>query len=282
MHKRQTMRARALVLAVVSASLGLAAQGAFAQAQAYTNQPVDLFAGPSGDYPVVAQLGPSQPVTVMGCVSDYSWCDVALPDMRGWVYADYLNYPYDGSYVPIEGYGAAIGLPIVTFTLGAYWDSFYRDRPWYNDRARWAHVPPPGRGERPPGMRGEPGPQGGHFAPPPGARGFAPEGNRPRPPEYGGAPRENARPPMNEAPREGAPAMERPAERPAAPQYGRPAAPPAGAYAHPPMGGPRPEVARPEAPRPEAPHPGAGGRPGGAPQGHPPAERGGHENRPQN
>lgn len=172
MHKRDSMRARALAVAAASACFGLAAPGAFAQAQAYTSEPVDLYAGPSGDYPVVTELGPNVPVTVMGCVSDYSWCDVALPDLRGWIYGAYLAYPYQGGYVPVEGYGAAIGLPIVTFSLGAYWGSFYRDRPWYGDRERWAHGPGPGYGGRPSGpppMHGGLPPGAGHPSPAYGA-----------------------------------------------------------------------------------------------------------------
>ena len=59
---------------------------AFAQQQAYTNSPVNMCAGPAEDYPAVAQLPGGVPVTVMGCVSDYSWCDVVVPNLRGWVY----------------------------------------------------------------------------------------------------------------------------------------------------------------------------------------------------
>ncbi|MBN3858242.1 SH3 domain-containing protein, partial [Paraburkholderia sp. Ac-20340] len=158
----------AVTAVFLAAGLSLGSAEAYAQSQAYTSEPVDLYAGPSGDYPVVTELGPNVPVTVMGCVSDYSWCDVAMPGMRGWVYAGYLTYPYQGGYVPLEGYGAAIGLPIVTFSIGAYWGSFYRDRSWYGDRERWSHVPPPGYGGHPsgppPGPRG--GPQGGQGRPP--------------------------------------------------------------------------------------------------------------------
>ncbi|MGF6238946.1 uncharacterized protein YraI [Paraburkholderia sp. GAS38] len=173
---------------------------AFAQTQAYTNSPVNLYAGPADDYPAVSQLPGGVPVTVMGCVSGYTWCDVALPDLRGWVYAGNLSYPYQGNNVPILNYGTVIGLPVVTFSIGAYWGSYYRGRPWYNNQEHWAHhpPPPPGRGGPPPGHGGPPpehgGPPPGHGGPPPGVGGPPPGGGRPpeeraaQPPGRGGPP----------------------------------------------------------------------------------------------
>ncbi|MFM0095152.1 SH3 domain-containing protein [Paraburkholderia nemoris] len=116
---------------------------AFAQSPAYTNQPVYVYAGPSGEYPVVAQVPPSAQLTVYGCVSDYSWCDVEAPGLRGWVYGEYLDYPYQGTEVPIMTYGLQIGLPVVAFSFGPYWDHYYRGQPWYHDRDRWVNHPPP-------------------------------------------------------------------------------------------------------------------------------------------
>lgn len=105
--------------------------------EAYTTKAINLRAGPDRSYPLVAQLGPGTPVTVAGCESDYRWCDVIYGDVRGWVYAKSLQYAYENRQVPIYGYGAAIGLPIVTFSLFSYWDSYYRGRPFYRDRPRW-------------------------------------------------------------------------------------------------------------------------------------------------
>jgi uncharacterized protein YraI len=176
---------------------------AFAQAQAYTNSPVNLYAGPADDYPAVSQLPGGVPVTVMGCVSGYTWCDVELPDLRGWVYAGNLSYPYQGSNVPILNYGTVIGLPVVTFSIGAYWGSYYRGRPWYNDQARWAHHappppgPPPGHGGPPPGNGGPPP---GHGGPPAGA-GNPPPAHVAQPPVHGGPPPVHGAPP----PERGAP-----------------------------------------------------------------------------
>lgn len=237
----------------LAAGLSLSATGALAQSEAYTSEPVDLYAGPSGEYPVVTELGPNVPVTVMGCVSDYSWCDVAMPGLRGWVYAAYLTYPYQGDYVPLAGYGAAIGLPVVAFSIGAYWGSFYRDRPWYGQRDHWAHVPSPGYGGHPPG-------------PPPGVRG-GPQGGPGRPPgpQGYGAPPPQGRPPMNGGERVEAP-------RPPANVGG----PPPGAVNQP--RAPQPQqsyMGRPEAPTYNHAPPQqmqGGGRPAGA--GAPPAEHG--------
>lgn len=117
---------------------------AAAAQQAFTRISVNLRAGPSADYPVVAVLGGGQPLDVMGCTGGYSWCDVVLPDgLRGWVFSQGLDYAYEQQRVPLASYGALIGVPIVTFTLGSYWSSYYRDRPWYGDRRWWGSRPPP-------------------------------------------------------------------------------------------------------------------------------------------
>lgn len=219
-----------LATACVAAGLAFAASGVHAQTQAYTSEPVDLFAGPSDAYPVVSELGPNVPVTVMGCVDDYSWCDVALPGLRGWIYGAYLSYPYQGAYVPLTGYGAVIGLPIVTFAVGAYWGSFYRDRPWYGDRDRWAHEPQPGRGRPPEPQRYHGGPPGGEGRPPPvGARppvngGLPPGAGRPPEPAHmpgNEAPPVHGRPPVNGGPPVAAPRPPAEMQRPSG-EGGRP------------------------------------------------------------
>ena len=119
------------------------ASASVAQAQqiAYTIKPVNLRAGPGRDYPQVAVLPANYPVTVMGCVSGYLWCDVVADQQRGWVYAVNIRYPYQNSYVPVPNYGAVLGIAIIGFTLDDYWGHYYRNRPWYPERQRWAHRP---------------------------------------------------------------------------------------------------------------------------------------------
>ncbi|CAD6554974.1 hypothetical protein LMG27952_05726 [Paraburkholderia hiiakae] len=197
-----------VVLAAL-AGIFVASPPARAQSQAFTNQTVNIYAGPAADFPVVAQIPGGVAVTVWGCVAGFSWCDIGFPGLRGWVYGTFISYPWQGQRVPVMSYGPQIGLPIVPFSLGTYWGLHYRDRPWYSNQSRWAHhpgprpVPPvrprPPSGARPPGHGGgnrPPGYGGGHRPPtnnaghgnrPPGV---GPGNNHARPPGQG-----NARPP---------------------------------------------------------------------------------------
>lgn len=185
------------------AALVLAVPLAASAQEAYTRGSPTLFAGPSADYPAVARLAPGQSLSVVGCTEGYGWCDVVLPDgLRGWVAANRLEYDYAGDTLPMATYGAAIGVPIVGFTLGNYWSNYYRDRPWYREPRWWGNRPPPppmpgwrppppppiGWAPRPPapGWNGPPPPRPGWSGPPP-----RPEWNGPPP---------HARPDWNNAP----------------------------------------------------------------------------------
>jgi len=136
----------------------VAASGAAHAQDAFTARPVNVRAGPDRSYPVVAQLPPGAGVQVEGCLDDWSWCDVAFDDTRGWAYAPGLSYVYQGERVALYTYAPSLAIPVVTFDLGAYWDAHYRGRPFYRDRDHWVsrhieHMRPPGpppRREPPP------------------------------------------------------------------------------------------------------------------------------------
>jgi uncharacterized protein YraI len=114
---------------------------AYSQQLAYTSKEVSLRAGPSRDYPVVATLGAGTTMTIFGCLEDYRWCDVVVGRSRGWVYSGNIVYPYLGRNVPVMSYGPAIGLGIVSFSIGNYWDNYYTDYPWYSQRLNWGSRP---------------------------------------------------------------------------------------------------------------------------------------------
>ena len=119
----------------------LAAASAFA-GEGYLVANVTLRAGPDSSYPSVVGLRAGTPVGIEGCVDGWSWCDVTTGADRGWVSANYLQEEYQGRRVLVPQYGVQIGIPVVTFVFGNYWDSYYRDRSWYGNREHWSHVHP--------------------------------------------------------------------------------------------------------------------------------------------
>lgn len=225
-------------------SLALAGPTAALGADGVVISTVDLYAGPDMDYPAVAELPAGTPVDVQGCLEGWTWCDVIAAGTRGWVAGTFVQYTYQSQPVIVADYGARIGIPIVAFSIGVYWDNYYRNRPFYRNRDYWygrpiAPRPPP----RAPGWRpgDHPGPFPGHRPPPPA-------GYRPPP----GRPPENRPPPSNHRPP--------PGNRPAPPVH------------QPAPGGNRPPPSHGN----DRPPPDAGGRPPG--QEHHPPPGGSHGN----
>jgi uncharacterized protein YraI len=135
----------------IAAAMPLAA----AAEEAFTTNAVDVFAGPSSEYPPIGQLPPNARVELFGCLSDWSWCDVGFAGDRGWIYAGDLVVPYRGSRVTVVEYGPRIHLHIVSFSLNTYWGAHYRSRPFYRERTQWVsrvHIEP-SHGGRPPSGR---------------------------------------------------------------------------------------------------------------------------------
>lgn len=140
------MRNQLKALCLLSAALVAVPSVAWSQQLAYASQTVNMRAGPSRDYPIVATLGSGTPMTIYGCLQDYKWCDVVVGSSRGWVYSGSIVYPYLGRNVPVMSYGPTVGLGIVTFSIGNYWDNYYTDYPWYPQRQNWASRPWAGYG----------------------------------------------------------------------------------------------------------------------------------------
>jgi uncharacterized protein YraI len=202
------------ILAVATLALPIAA---WAQV-AYTTQAINMRAGPDRAYPQVAWLPSGVAVNVVGCVDGYRWCDVAAGPNRGWVYARFISYPYQNQPVPIITGGAILGLPLITFSIGPYWDNYYRGRPWYGNRSYWYSRPtpyyrPPPQYYRPPPPRPpvyiQPSPRPPAYLPPT----HRPPGYVPPPsgrPPGGGQPPHTGRPPANAPPSSGRPPGGRP------------------------------------------------------------------------
>jgi len=131
-----------LIFPIAALGFSLIAIPAAFAADGYVTGNVNLRAGPDSSYPRVAMLSAGTPVAIEGCVDGWSWCDVATAEERGWVAGNFLQEEYQGQRVLIPEYGLQIGIPIVSFAFGSYWDQHYRSRPWYGNREHWSRVQP--------------------------------------------------------------------------------------------------------------------------------------------
>ena len=132
------------LLGALVAVLAFAPGFANAQWVSYAAKPLNLRAGPAQEYPLVARVAAGMQISVQGCLDGYRWCDVVAGPYRGWAYAHNIYLPYQGANVPLLNYGPAIGVGIVGFAVGSYWDEHYRERPWYHRRQYWIDRPAPG------------------------------------------------------------------------------------------------------------------------------------------
>jgi uncharacterized protein YraI len=224
---------------------------------AMTAESADLYAGPDDSYPVVAQLDSNTPVQVMGCLDDWSWCDVGVDGGRGWLFAPSITYQYEGGYVPFYSYAPSFGVSVVSFSVNDYWGHYYQGRPFYGQRNDWAHRavqhrrppgPPPSASHPPrPEQRGGP-----REAPHADRTVHAGSANSPHPDagRRGGDDRNSVRPEPGSAPRPAVKPTPRPQSHvvptPTRPdEHSRPAGPPA----------PAPHESHPQgAEHPEPPH----------------------------
>lgn len=92
-----------------------------------------VHAGPDAAFPEVTRLPAASNVHVVGCVSSRQWCDILSGRSRGWIRAADLRQT--------DRVGRA---PVVTFSVGEYWDAHYRSRPWFSRRDDWIGWGTPG------------------------------------------------------------------------------------------------------------------------------------------
>ena len=125
----------AVMVAVVPSALVVPMAPAIAREMSgYTVRSAIMRAGPDTSYPMVQRMRSGVGVTVHGCLRDWSWCDVSYRYDRGWVAARNLFVDYNGRRVSIR---PAMGIGILSFMFGNYWDDNYRQRAFYADRMRW-------------------------------------------------------------------------------------------------------------------------------------------------
>ena len=101
--------------------------------QIYANTTTNLNqrAGPDTRYPVLVVVPSGAAVTLFGCVRNLTWCDGSFRGYRGWFSARYLTIPYRNTRLSVASYVRYAYLPTVAFNINSYWDTYYRERPFY-------------------------------------------------------------------------------------------------------------------------------------------------------
>src|SRR5680860_376416 len=89
-----------LLLALVLAVLATPA-AAQEEPNGYPITDVNLRAGPGTEYPVLVTVPTDAPITILGCLEDYTWCDTIFEENRGWMSSIYLAGYYDGEYLSL-------------------------------------------------------------------------------------------------------------------------------------------------------------------------------------
>jgi len=78
---------------------------------------LNVRSGPGFQYQVVGQVQTSVQAQITGCVSDFSWCAVALPNgVTGWASAPYLVTKATTPPKNLQVAGAQLGIPVIVPT----------------------------------------------------------------------------------------------------------------------------------------------------------------------
>lgn len=131
--RRYSLKSALMAIAAAAAAflLPVAAQAA----EGFATANVNMRSGPSTRYPAVTIIPVGTPLEIHGCLADTPWCDVSFYDGRGWVAGRYVQAQYQQRRVYVEpDYYDSLGIPLVTFELGNYWDRNYRNRDFYRER----------------------------------------------------------------------------------------------------------------------------------------------------
>ena len=117
---------------------GISAPSLAEAANAYATGNVNMRTGPGTGYAQITTIPAGAGVTIRGCLSGYSWCDVSFAGRRGWASSNYLQAVYQNQHRPLVVVGSQIRLPIIRY---------HRPRP-----PHWKphHPRPPHHRPRPP------------------------------------------------------------------------------------------------------------------------------------
>ncbi|MEJ0097392.1 MAG: SH3 domain-containing protein [Bauldia sp.] len=113
-------------------------------ATGYATANVNERAGPSTGFPAVTVIPAGTMVTIYGCLSDDTWCDISWNGNRGWMSSSYLQVTYQSRRVVLHNYISDVGIPFITFDVGSYWGDHYKNRSFFGQESHWKGFKPGG------------------------------------------------------------------------------------------------------------------------------------------
>lgn len=126
-----------LAAAAVVLTVAAAPKAEAAYYDGYAAAKLNVRAGPSGNYPIIGQIGRGAPLNVRGCVQGYKWCDVSTGGFRGWVAGKHIRADYRSRNDSVSVLGSLLGLNVVTYDERNYWGNYYYDRDFYRTKYGW-------------------------------------------------------------------------------------------------------------------------------------------------
>ena len=112
------MRIRSLAYVTAMTAGSLVPCVAFAASVAVATADLNIRSGPGPEHPVIGAIPNRGQATIIGCVQDSLWCQIAYRDRQGWAYARYLTTQLSGDPVVVAERPA---VPTVVYreTVGA-------------------------------------------------------------------------------------------------------------------------------------------------------------------
>ena len=123
-----------LIKTLLSLTIFALAFPSFAQTEINAEQSMNMYAGPGDEYPPIEWINAGEDLTLYGCISGLSWCDVSSESNRGWVKGNFLGITRGDDVIYLNVYPSYFNVPIIYFNRGIYWNRYYYDRPWFRDR----------------------------------------------------------------------------------------------------------------------------------------------------
>lgn len=94
---------------------GISAPSLAQAANAYATGNVNMRSGPGAGYARIATIPAGAGVTIRGCLTGYSWCEVSYAGRYGWTSSDYLQVIYQNQRRPLIVVSPHISFPIIRY-----------------------------------------------------------------------------------------------------------------------------------------------------------------------